>query len=171
MASPIQWWTAPEIKSILEGTNQHPKDADWPTNTSPIPMGNTGAGPDGRVVPGRPSAVVQTANGPLALHEGEPIFQHEDGRVQVMSNEELQNRIRSRGIPGMATGGTFNPTEEDDQPQGPKPSSDTDVYNQGIGYLQGIVSGTNKTQRNINERALSLMLRWVLFVPLTMPCR
>ena len=155
MASPIQWWTAPEIKSILEGTNQHPKDADWPTNTSPIPMGNTGAGPDGRVVPGRPSAVVQTANGPLALHEGEPIFQHEDGRVQVMSNEELQNRIRSRGIPGMATGGTFNPTEEDDQPQGPKPSSGTDVYNQGIGYLQGIVSGTNKTQRNINERALA----------------
>lgn len=102
--TPVEWWNTPEIKAVM---GQGEADTKWPLQSG-VPMGNTGYGPDGHNQPHNPVAIVQTANGPIALHEGEPVMQMPDGRVRVVSQAELKKQIAGRRVPGMYSGGEYD---------------------------------------------------------------
>jgi hypothetical protein len=76
--------------------------------------GNTGAGEDGRIQKYNPVAVMDTANGPRMLHEGEDVYQRPDGRVDIKPVEEslrtmpqhMLRRMEKKGMPGYVEGAT-----------------------------------------------------------------
>lgn len=61
-------------------------------------LGNTGAGPNGVVEPGKPTDLINTVAGPRLLHEGENVSQNVDGTLNVTpaNRSMLLNRERGR---------------------------------------------------------------------------
>lgn len=75
-------------------------------------LGNTGYGEDGRLQPSMPTGVVQTAQGPVMLHEGETAIRNSDGTVTIIPAQPTQSQLlqvqQRTGMPGMQTGGTLD---------------------------------------------------------------
>lgn len=56
-----------------------------------------------------PAGIVQTTNGPVAIHKGEGMIEGPNGMTTVVPQDELRKTIEENNIPGMAIGGSFKP--------------------------------------------------------------
>jgi hypothetical protein len=101
MGEHTEWY-----KAIPEEVWSGKKSVQQPIQGAPI--GFTGYGADGRNQPSNPTNIIQTAKGPLVLHEGEATYQQPDGTVKVMSQAELARIQQQNRLPGMAIGGTYS---------------------------------------------------------------
>jgi hypothetical protein len=81
------------------------------TNTALNTLGitPTGDGGDGQVQTSNPTSMVQTKTGPLMIHEGEGTVENKDGSVTVVPQKQLADMQKNLNIPGMETGGTYEP--------------------------------------------------------------
>jgi len=70
---------------------------------------NTGYGPDGINQPNMPAMQMQSARGPVNLHEREPYRQLPDGSVQVVSQRDLLRDEQTGRAGGMQQGGIISP--------------------------------------------------------------
>jgi hypothetical protein len=114
MSVPKEWWQESSIAQILNGQQQGSSlQGVQGFGQGATPIGNTGFNTPGQNNPSAPRAVIQTATGPVALHEGEPLYQRPDGSTQVVSQGQLQQQISKNGIPGMDGGGIIPPSQED----------------------------------------------------------
>jgi hypothetical protein len=112
-------------------------------------MGNTGLGEDGRLQPKNPTAMVNGANGPVMVHEGEDMYQRPNGDMLVRpaaqsipSSNVTQDKLRSMektyDIPGKALGGVIK-----------------NVFNKAtnptINKVTDAIDQTARTTRQIND--------------------
>ena len=70
---------------------------------------NTGFGTDGINQPNMPAMQLQSARGPVNMHEGEPYRQLPDGSVQVVSQRDLLKDEQTGRAGGMQQGGIIPP--------------------------------------------------------------
>jgi hypothetical protein len=122
--------TATPMQSFLERMRQRGAMQKRPNGqrgyfTEPLYtryMGNTGLGEDGKLQTQNPTAIVPSKTGPVAIHEGEDLYQRSNGDVRVvpakqsmaapnattpteMPQRQMKAMARQMQIPGMSIGG------------------------------------------------------------------
>jgi hypothetical protein len=122
--------TATPMQSFLERMRQRGAMQKRPNGqrgyfTEPLYtryMGNTGLGEDGKLQTQNPTAIVPSKTGPVAIHEGEDLYQRSNGDVRVvpakqsmaapnatstteMPQRQMKAMARQMQIPGMSVGG------------------------------------------------------------------
>jgi hypothetical protein len=112
--------TVSPLKAFVDKMRQKntvPVNGAMPKNLYATPIysryvGNTGMGNDGAVQPQNPAAMMNTAQGPRVLHEGEDLYQQQSGAVNVVPAEASITPVNGAmaravsGLPGYAMGGT-----------------------------------------------------------------